>query len=1071
MSEKTIYDNPTISEKIAFELKTPNALGETSSNPYEVSKITIYFVSRDYLSGNLQKYQDNELILEKNLNEFYFKEAEPIQIVGNEDYPAWLSTDIENAIIENTESCMFKYIWEPKGAREGDYFICWTWKPLPAGDVISSHLKFYLQGDTQQTTSLPTHQTKPKKYETLLERYLPEMFKDKISDSDMSPDVLDRLNHSIAAGFTSLENLTNQIVDLHDANCLHEFLLPYLSNYFGLKLKTDDPTRWRSQIKRAVPLYKKKGTKGGLVEALEHIGAKLNKISQLWQVVSSKTWQESFIFDGIDDTFILEKNAILPLDLNNFELWIKKREEIEWLPLTDEYIEIQLSDEGVTNITWLGGSEVDLLKEGDELKILYAFSEIANQNEQDIENYIRNLPLMDIRDNRSQFYAETKKNSDVIKKLPINSEFKIGQKLYSNEFTDGFVEIVEIINYSSIRVSKNALSNNSNALFIYKNFDYPPKNWNVRVIREEDPMFHVIVPERNPFFDLLNFGKVRTEFPYSENIYHMEEYNGSIRDSKNPCDIDKSFVDPCYYCASSSYDIDVEIESLSDDRIEEVKSVIKENTPFHSVMHTCNFIGGVNEFFASPQEEVEMLTTYSGSDFVVSGGAQSYFIRSMIDFETDGIKRSELANQELIYSGSGVCYNDEITVFCPGLFLSSIGLSPEGSFISIKSPSSIAGEYEVVPSQDGSVKILNPSSLEPITTMNSPFEGGVLNVGALTFDLNNLVKPIDGSLCNIEQDNMITIETGFDLSSLGIKTLKDVQNGNALYAWEIELPSYGQFQIKDIINNNIILNHNSSLPTEDVFDEDWILKDDGTEVVNSNNAKIIVDKMGKVTSLDNSFNPIEKIMFKDNYYQKINDIEYKIIRISDSNEYYLDKYDQGDINGLVINMREKIVKEKVGFLNYRGIRLESEITSSDLGISSSDGEDLNENNYFKENLIAIINDVAYWIYEINDEIMILSGAIQHFKTTGTEVNFEIYKYEKEKNISIQGQRKHLPDHVFSSIGRNGETVLFSDILDSNGNTITSLSGEENSIKDLVNQQEELSFEIEYKKGDENERVD
>ena len=85
-------------------------------------------------------------------------------------------------------------------------------------------------------------------------------------------------------------------------------------------------------------------------------------------------------------------------------------------------------------------------------------------------------------------------------------------------------------------------------------------NWNVRVIEEDDAFFDSVIPHRHPFYDDVIYGHVRTEFPYSENIYNMEEYNGSIRNSKSPCDIGRTFIDPCFSCVSSSYIVDVEIE-------------------------------------------------------------------------------------------------------------------------------------------------------------------------------------------------------------------------------------------------------------------------------------------------------------------------------------------------------------------------------------------------------------------------------------------------------------------------------------------------------------------------------
>jgi len=52
--------------------------------------------------------------------------------------------------------------------------------------------------------------------------------------------------------------MANQLIDLFDANALHESLLNYLSNLFAIKLRSSDPTLWRRQIKEAIPLFKKR---------------------------------------------------------------------------------------------------------------------------------------------------------------------------------------------------------------------------------------------------------------------------------------------------------------------------------------------------------------------------------------------------------------------------------------------------------------------------------------------------------------------------------------------------------------------------------------------------------------------------------------------------------------------------------------------------------------------------------------------------------------------------------------------------------------------------------------------
>jgi len=1070
MSEKYPNENPSVSDKVVFEIETPNTNGSILSNPYEVKSIVIYFVSRDYASGNLRKYEQRSEE-DKHLTEFYFREAEAVAVIGNEDYPAWLSTDTENAIIENTGTCKFKYVWEPKGAREGDYFACWTWKPLVAGDSLSNQIRFYLQSDTQVTTALPGHRTKENKYQTLLDRYLPEMFKTQISSGDVSPDVLSRTNESVASGFTSLEDLANQLVDLQDANSLHEFLLPYLSNYFGLKLKTDDPTRWRGQIKRAIPIYKKKGTKGGLSEALNHIGVNLENFTQLWQVVSSKTWQESFAFDGENEIFSLEKTPLFPADSSNFEFWFRSRNSLEWEEVNETDFNFY-SEDGATKFSWVGTSP---LLEGDEVRLVYKYQEINSTDEQNIEDYIRNLPLIDTRDSKSIKKAKVKSGSDVISGLPLSSEFRVGQTLFCPEF-GGALKILEIVNFSTVRVNLTASSTNNNTYVAFKSFENPPKNWNIRALREDDPMFNTLIPDRNPFFDPLVFGKIRTEFPYSENVYHMEEYNGSIRDSLNPCDIDKAFVDPCYACASSSYDIDVEVEQISDEKIEEVKNTILENTPFHAVMHTCNFIGSINEFVEPSQEALEMAVQYVGSDFVVAGHAQNYFYRIMLDYSTQGLDRSDLADQDSVFQGSGTCSNEEIVIFCPDVVLSSSGVAPSNkSFIEIKQPSSLSGEYSVLLSSNGNtLKVTSPSGLEPINIIDSPFDSGVLSSNAFTFDLNNKVEPINNSLCNILQDGVFYIsDEGYDFS-VGleegqISTLRDVESGSALYAWDIEL-SYGTFPIKDIINGKIVLGYNSSLPSSNTSGETWTLIDNGSSVTGSNKGKIVVEKRGIVTSLDVSFHPVKEVLFKDNYYQKIDGIEYHVTSVVEgtNDKYYLTGYDQGDMNGVTIDMREKIVKEKIGYLSYKGLKLQSGATESVLGIqngSSYGGGDLIENNLFKENFIVIINEIAYWIYEINDDTMVLSGSPQYFGLSGSTVNFEIFKYSK-KGATIIGQKPYLPTHTFPTLDRDGRAIITSDVLENGSNTVSGLS--KNGVEDLINQEEEVSFTVEYKKEENNE---
>jgi len=1059
----TINDNPSIADTIVFTLTTPDSNGCLLANPYKVDKVVIYYVQRDFNSGNLSEYS-NETYDETSLrialkaeaiacesptpeninaakiarinaegkatiNSFYFNEAKPVQTVGNDEFPAWFDatpTDLANSFLElvtedasgNPLYGTFTYTWQPVGMREGDYFICWTWTPLVAGDSISSHIKFYLQGDTQITTSIPTHFTDPDKYPTLLDRYLPEMFKMIISDNDRSPDVLDKLNGSVALGFNVLEDLANQIVDLQDANSVHEALIPYLSNLFDLKLRTNDPTRWRGQIKRAIPLFKNKGTKAALAEAMEHAAIHMLGFTQLWQIVSSYTWQDFFISDGINQDFILQKVA-LPIDFDNFELWIRYENSNDWTQLSSDYIEFNTA-EGVTTMTWIGGNlsvNPIVLQYGDEIRVLYKYNEVPDITAQSIENFIRSLPLMDQRDERDQIY--------------------------------------------------------------------PLKNWNVRVIEENNPMLDVIIPNKHPFHDPVIFGKVRTEFPYSENIYNMEEYNGSIRNSSLPCDIDRNFIDPCTACISSSYNIDLEIENISDDRISEALDVLKEYTPFHAVLHKINFIGGINEFIQSPIEEIETLVAFNTQSYVLAGEGQTYFNRVMKSVMTEGIFRNQLSNSSLELTTSATAYNDSIVVFSPTNKLDNIGMSLDGdAVLHILSPSPLAGRYGLS-NPKGNVATISPiPGSEPIADCGSLFANDeTLNTCAFAFDINNTV--INGeSLCAVNQDNLFILgDSSQNFGELGVKSLFDVDHGTASYAWAVLIPDYDAtaYDIADVLPDGrlVLINHGNTLPDTNASGVSYTLKDNLTTIMSSTSGDYQVTKRGRITVLNSNYFPISDTIDIENFYFEYNLIEYPVIGfVSGTNDqFYIGNYSGGDLGSSInLKINRRLISQDIGYLSHRGLKLlVSGDLESSLGIQNGANslvvvDDGIENNKFKENFIIVIGSDSYFIADINGNsptgftTITLSGVDNYWKTIssgGTSVTANFYNYTVE-GATIMGQQYDLPTHTFRKLNRSGSANI--DEINQDG-VVTGLNiPEKDGISEFVEQKESISFQIEYKDG-------
>ena len=458
---------------------------------------------------------------------------------------------IVKAIVKNEEGReqfgKFQFEWDATGNREGDYFISWSW--ITEDQVfLADHQMFRLESVKKNNTYMPVRYTAENKYETLLDRYSPNLYKQKITNTDLTPSVIGRLQGCVAKGFTQIENMANQLMDIYDANTMQEAIMPLVANMFNLNLKSNDPALWRRQIKQAIPLYKRKGTGGGLAEALDQAGIKLTKITKLWQIVSEYTWIDSFLKS--DDTAVVGTLSKIPIDLDAIEVTIKAHDNDELLPIPKECIKFDKTDDGVT-VLWFGEIlETPIsLYQGDLVLIKYNIKTISAEN-QTLETYIQSLPLADHR-------ACTKHR-------------------------------------------------------------YPLKNWNVHLIEEDDPLLDVIVKSRHPYNDNVVYGKIRTKFLYSEKVYNMDTYNGSMRDSKNPCDIDKNFLDTCSCCRSSKFNIDIEIEELSNERISEAKEIITEYTPFHSILNVVNIAGGVNEFVISPIETIETLVNVVNKDTIGS---------------------------------------------------------------------------------------------------------------------------------------------------------------------------------------------------------------------------------------------------------------------------------------------------------------------------------------------------------------------------------------------------------------------------------------------------------------------
>jgi len=1050
MSLVTIYQNPQTTDSIIIPLATPDANGCFLGNPYKVGNLTILYIDRNYALGGTREYDvvvtgtptleqaaataaqlacvnptsaniaaaqfaQTQLQNSQVTTPTYFNQAITILSLGDDDNPVWLSSNTADALITNIPTDtngnpqygQFQFTWTPLGGtRAGDYIVCWTWTPIIAGSDLSASLEFYLAGDPRDNVSIPSHVTVPGKYQMLFDRYIPDSpYKSQLCTGDLTYQTLTSINNSFANVFTSIEDQVNQIIDLYNANVISEPLIMYLSNTLGKDLRSSDPTLWRRQTRNAIPRYKQKGTLPGLTGALDEADITLNSITRLWQAVSPFTWQDDFIVTDTDQ-FQLTKVAVLPTN-NNYQLWLRPFDSTNYIPLTLDYVSFSTVD-GITTMTWEGNEKsVNLLPlmECDELLIKYVYNAVTNQS---LEDYIINLPLSDQRDSRNL--------------------------------------------------------NCPNPPYVC-----PLKNWNVRLIAEDDPLFNMVIPTRHPFAEPVVFGYVRTEFPWSENVYNMDEYNGSLRESTSPCDIDCTFLDPCGACLSSKVNVDVDIKDISSSRIQEAQQIITEYSPFHMSVFNLNINGKVEDFVPAPNDDIQILITYSTTQYVIAGNANAFFHRVRVGGDSiNAITRSMLATSNVIVSGTtATAYNTNIVIYDATYDFRVVGIDLGANTLTILAPSPNAGTYAIT--------AINKNTLV-VSGLPEP-----LNTSAFTYNIINQVLTISNTSVT-RDDVFIFLDANNDFSLFGTQTLKEGAS------WLLSIPAYSisPYSIQDVLpNGQLILENNGTLPGSSVGNISYTLYTNlNVEIVSSNTGRVNVINMALVVVNDPNFEEpngslISVLKVGDSV--SISGNSYAITEFVAANQFYIINYAGSNLNGFSFNIFRTIINSSIGVAAYQGTMLqtianyESSLNIMDGANPPSDPNDIIENDTFKENYLIVINGNYYKVQQWNGVDLTLNGPMATWTTLGhggTSVTFEMLQFTKPQ-IIVDAETPN-PDldpapHNFLRIDRRGNDMVSALLPQETVSFIAMGFAGGSNINEIAGQQEGISITIERRDGSRVER--
>lgn len=505
--------------------------------------------------------------------------------------------------------------------------------------------------------------------------------------------------------------------------------------------------------------------------------------------------------------------------------------------------------------------------------------------------------------------------------------------------------------------------------------------------------------------------------------------------------------------------MDIDVQSLSNDRMLEAQEILREFTPFHAQVHSINFSGEVNEFVAPPVENIESLITIDYLQNVISGNVNTIFHRYIKDGLVGNaiVNREDLADKLTVLSGKlGTAYNDHVAFVAPDFDLEGLGLGETNHILEVLAPSGNAGIYQIDDCSGRTARVK--------TAVNEP-----LDTSAFTFNLSNIVY--GNYFSDIFQDDLFEFsDPNVDFVSLGVKSNWDVLNtsGYTGSAWKVLIPAYSSqpYEINNVIQGVLYLNGDGLLPVVNSSGLIYTLYDDLNNIIQSSNSgQLNVTRRGRIELNDIALiNINEFIRICDKLYY--DSTEYTIVEIG-NNSFWFTGYTGGNASGVTIQTRRRLIESAVGYFGYKGLRLKTwsdhEVEFGMINGQNPPAEDdQTDDSKFKENFLFSINGDFYKIYDIDGDQVILAGREQNWMTWGaggTTVAYSIVHFNtKTVDVSFT---------VFEGINRNGSDTVIREIESDVDNTVAiiALSAPQSSgPEEEMSQKEGITFVIERKDG-------
>jgi hypothetical protein len=387
--------------------------------------------------------------------------------------------------------------------------------------------------------------------------------------------------------------------------------------------------------------------------------------------------------------------------------------------------------------------------------------------------------------------------------------------------------------------------------------------------------------------------------------------------------------------------------------------------------------------------------------------------------------------------------------------MESLGVIESNHILEVLAPSANAGTYTIGDIEKNTARVTS-SVIEP------------LNESSFTYNLSNIIY---SNWVSIEQDDKFDLsDDNVDFATIGVKTQWDVEHTPDYTggAWKVSIPAYSgtPYEVVAIRNGVLELDDDGTLPIAGATGLAYILlTDTDATMATSSTGELECERRGYVNLSDPSLvNRSDYLLPGD--FMFYDDTEYEIIGFSDHN-FWIKNWTDGDLAGVNINTRRRLLRNAVGVFGYRGLNLttfaDHEVEFKIQNGSNPPGGDIVENDAFKENYLFKIDNQFYKILEWDAKEVKLSGREQSWTTAtagGTVLSYSLVHFPKKQvNVGFI---------VFDHLDRDGHDPVIREIYDQvdQQTAIVALStGASTGIQENVAQEEGITFSIERRDGE------